>query len=53
MDLYSLIVGSSTPDGLAPLSQTGIIVFAATLVMLPLLWAGLNFFQLLSRPMPE
>ena len=53
MDLYSLIVGSSTPDGLAPLSQTGIIVFTATLVMLPLLWAGLNFFQLLSRPMPE
>lgn len=53
MDLYSIIIGSSTPDGLAPLSQTGVIVFMATLTGLPLVWAALNFVQLLGRPMPE
>jgi hypothetical protein len=53
MDLYSIIVGSSTPDGLAPLSQTGIIVFIFTLTGLPLIWAALNFVQLLNRPMPS
>jgi hypothetical protein len=53
MDLYSIILGSSTPDGLAPLSQIGVIVFMAILTGLPLIWAALNFVQLLNRPMPE
>ncbi len=53
MDLYSIILGSSTPDGLAPLSQTGIIIFMSTLTGLALAWAALNFVQLLNRPMPE
>ena len=53
MDLISIIVGSSTPDGLAPLSKTGIVVFICTLTGLPLVWAGLNLVQLLNRPMPE
>lgn len=53
MDLYSIIIGSSTPDGLAPLSLTGVIVFASVLAALPLLWAALNFVQLLNRPMPD
>jgi hypothetical protein len=53
MDLYSIIIGSSTPDGLAPLSQTGIVVFMSTITGLALAWAALNFVQLLNRPMPE
>lgn len=52
MDSYSMNVGSSTPDGLAPLSQTGVTIFVCVLTSLPLLWAGLNFFLLITKPLP-
>ncbi len=49
MDLISIIVGSSTPDGLAPLSKTGIVVFIFTLTGLPLVFliALIVMFQLM------
>lgn len=52
MDLYSLILGSSTPDGLAPLSQTAVVVFASVLTAIPILWACLNLFLLVVKPLP-
>jgi len=52
MDLISIIVGSSTPDGLAPLSQTAVITFAIVLTVVPLLWAGANLILLILRPLP-
>ncbi len=40
---------SSTPDGLAPLSQTAVAIFAITISAISLLWAGANLFLLLRQ----
>lgn len=49
MDIAELIVGSSTPDGLAPLTQSGVVIFAVVLSLVPLLWAIANLLMLV-RP---
>ena len=47
------MVGSSTPDGLAPVSQQGIVIFSAVLSVVPLLWALTNLALLLRPPQHE
>jgi hypothetical protein len=37
---------SSTPDGLAPLSYTGVLVFSLVLSILPLGWAVGSFMMM-------
>ena len=44
------MLGSSTPDGLAPLSSMGLLIFALVFSLGSILWAVLNFVQLMRIP---
>lgn len=46
------LINSSTPDGMAPLDNTGFLIFIATLAGLPMLW-GLANLALLLRAQPD
>jgi len=49
MDLISIIIGSSTPDGLAPLSPLGVLIFVVVLTSLSIIWGLANFYVLLKK----
>ena len=44
------MLGSSTPDGLAPLSTAALVILGCTLAAFPLAWAAYSLALLLLRP---
>lgn len=49
MDIITQMLGSSTPDGEAPLSLLGVIIFVCVLCSLSVGWGVLNFVILFKR----
>lgn len=45
--MFESMLGSSTPDGLAPLTATGILIFAAVICFLFIIWGILSLVMLL------
>jgi hypothetical protein len=43
------MLGSSTPDGLAPLSREGVFIFAVTLSTVPILYGITNLVILIKQ----
>ncbi len=46
--MFDTILGSSTPDGIAPLSLTGLMIFTFSFSGIAILWGIFNFLKLFN-----